>query len=105
MDTMDQRVRQALTWYDTAVEKYRWALREFRAAKEKAKADGFGIGPGQSVESPLVAKWRDRVRKYEEKLSRASAVLSNITMVMVALEKYSDAKEIILSMDDDDDEE
>lgn len=101
MDKMDNRVKQALIWYDTAANKYQNALDELKKARELAKKD-YGV---DSMESPLVKKWRSKVTKYEEKLSRASSTLYHVTMVMVSMEKCEDAKEIILGYDEDDDEE
>ena len=88
-------------WYDTAAVKYQEALHELKIAREKAKSAYSGI---VSVDGPFVKKWKDRVHVYEEKLYRASAVLHNVTMVMVAVDKCEDAKEVILDADDDDEE-
>ena len=102
MDSMDHRVKQALSWYDTASDKYQKALIELKLAKEKAKIDYPGAN---YMMAPLVKKWKELVRRYEEKLTRASATLYHVTMVMVALDKFEDAKEIILGDDGEDEEE
>lgn len=69
------RIGQALRWYDDAVKKYEAALEEL--AKYRADAEF----PGGAVvsENDLIRRARDRVRRYEEKLARMSAILANVT--------------------------
>ena len=99
---MDQRIRRALTRYDTASAKYDNALIQLGKAREKAVADGLA----KNVESPLVKKWKDKVQRYEEKTTRNAATLYYLTEVMMALSRCSDeAKQIILGDDDDDDDD
>ena len=113
--SMNKRIRQALIWYDSACDKYENAvklLKEYRESKKQTSTTiGTKISNTITVSSKLnsadgtLQKLISNVRRYEEKLSRASAVLNNITSVTMALKDYEDAEEIILSDDYDDEEE
>ena len=95
---MDERVRQALTWYDIAAEKYVKSLNELKTVRQKTVPSIY------VSENQAISKYVDKVRKCEEKLSRASLTLCNITQVMVALDNLDDESKKIILGDDFDDE-
>lgn len=75
---MTHRILDAMIWYDTASKKYKKALYELKIQRE---SDNTEYNKELAYESMKVKKLKDKVRRYEEKLYRASITLYNITMV------------------------
>ena len=103
LEMMDQRIRKALTRYDTASEKYDISIYKLGKAREEAGKDGY---KKNVEENPLVKKCREKVQRYEEKMTRAAATLYYLTEVMMALSECNeDSKQIILGDEYDEEDD
>ena len=102
---MGVRIKEALSWYDTASKKYRDSLQKLKELREKIDRETPEQQKRIYSENPVIKQQKEKVRRYEEKLFRASTVLHNITTVMDIIEHCDGSKEIILGFDEDDDDD